>query len=208
MFTGLVWGTGRFIDRSPVGADARLWLDTCAVLSRREPSLGDSVAVNGVCLTVVARHGCTLAFDVSAETLALTSLGALEQGAWVNLEPALTLADALGGHLVSGHVDGLGRVFAIHAGSASQVWEFALPHALSRLVAVKGSIAVDGVSLTVNAVSAPSVAASEHRFAVTLIPHTLAKTAFGRTRVGQTVNLEVDVMARYAARWSETAGKL
>ncbi|HEX5756996.1 MAG TPA: riboflavin synthase, partial [Arenimonas sp.] len=155
--------------------------------------LGESIAVNGVCLTVVAFDDSGFAADVSNETLAHTTLGALGDGAPVNLERALLPTDRLGGHLVSGHVDGVGAVERIWDDGRSQRWRFSAPRSLLRYVAVKGSIAVDGVSLTINA-------ADEHGFEVNLVPHTVAHTAFAATGVGAAVNLEVDTVARYVER--------
>jgi riboflavin synthase len=192
MFTGIVQAVGTIARREPRGGDARLVVDAGA-WPLEGVAVGDSIAVSGVCLTVVAREGATLAFDLSNETLARTTLGAKREGARVNLEPALRLADRLGGHLVSGHVDATAGVLAIEPDARAQRWRFALPAALARYVAPKGSIAIDGTSLTVNAV--------EHgAFEVALIPHTLAATTFGATRVGDEVNLEVDLVARYLER--------
>lgn len=200
MFTGLVWGTGLLADRLPVGGDVRLWIaDPQGVLASRTSALGDSIAINGVCLTVVEIAARRLAFDVSTETLALTTLGTLAVGAAVNLEPALTLATPLGGHLMSGHVDGLGHVEAITPDARAQRWRFRADPAVLRYMARKGSIAVDGVSLTVNSVDGTG-------FEVALIPHTVARTRFHATQVGDPVNLEVDLMARYAERLLETRG--
>ncbi len=154
---------------------------------------GDSIAVAGVCLTALDIDAARFAADVSNETLALTTLGRLPAGAAVNLEKALRLSDRLGGHLVSGHVDGVGTVVAIEGDARSQRWTFAAPVALARYIAVKGSVCVDGASLTVNAVDGA-------RFAVNLIPHTQAVTTFGQRRVGDAVNIEVDLIARYAER--------
>ncbi|MBS0457364.1 MAG: riboflavin synthase [Proteobacteria bacterium] len=192
MFTGLVQAVGRIADRDARGGDVRLCVDP-RDLPIAEVVLGESIAVSGVCLTVVSFDARKLAFDVSNETLALTTLGALPIGAAVNLERALRPSDRLGGHFVSGHVDGLGHVLSIIDDARSQRWRFAAPHALLRYIASKGSICVDGVSLTVNAVDAEG-------FEVNLIPHTLAHTAFASTRVGDAVNLEVDLLARYVER--------
>jgi len=192
MFTGLIQAVGRIARLQSRGGDVRLQVDTGA-LPIADIVLGESIAVSGVCLTVVAGDGDGLAFDVSNETLALTTLGSLAVGATVNLERAMRPTDRLGGHLVSGHVDGVGSVLTILADARSQRWRFAAPRALLRYVAVKGSICVDGVSLTVNVVDGEG-------FEVNLIPHTLAHTAFGATRAGDRVNLEVDLLARYVER--------
>ena len=195
MFTGIIQAIGHIVSRESRGGDARLLIDAGA-LDLGDVALGDSIAVAGVCLTVVARDGAHWAADVSAETLRLTTLGTLAAGAAVNLEKALRLADRLGGHLVSGHVDGVGQVVRIEDDGASQRWVFRVPAPLARYIAVKGSISVDGTSLTVNAVAADT-------FGVTLIPHTLAMTTFGARRVGDALNIEVDLIARYAERLAQ-----
>jgi len=199
MFTGIVQQLGTIAAREARGDGARLTV-------RAEGgflvgvSTGDSIAVNGCCLTVVALGADRFEADCSKETLALTTLGALDAGARVNLERALTLATPLGGHLVAGHVDGVGEVTSFAAegsdAAAGQRLELKVPEALARYLARKGSIAVDGVSLTVNAVGADS-------FSCTIVPHTLAHTNFAGYRVGSRVNLEVDLMARYAERLLE-----
>ncbi len=191
MFTGIVQVIGIVTRNEARGGDVRLAVDASAL--GVELALGDSLCVSGVCLTVVAREGGIHAFDVSVETLALTTLAALHVGDAVNLEPALRLSDRLGGHLVSGHVDGIGRVIAIERDARSQRWMFEVPAALSRYIAAKGSICVDGVSLTVNDVGG-------NRFGVNLIPHTVDVTAFRGKRVGDAVNIEVDLIARYVER--------
>ena len=155
--------------------------------------LGDSIAVNGVCLTVVAHVDGTLAFDAVPETLARTSLGALDQGSRVNLEPALRAGDALGGHYVQGHVDGVGTVRSVEPeGDGKRMW-FDAPAEIDRYVVEKGSIAVQGTSLTV-------AATDETGFAVALIPHTLEATTLGALAPGDRVNLEVDVLAKYVEK--------
>lgn len=192
MFTGIIQAVGHVASREARGGDARLVIDA-GTLDLADVAIGDSIAVAGVCLTVVAIDAAHWIADVSAETLACTTLGALAVGDGVNLEKALRLADRLGGHLVSGHVDGVGRIARIDDDGVSQRWTFSVPAALARYVAVKGSICVDGTSLTVNAVDA-------NTFGVTLIPHTLAVTTFGVRKVGDAVNLEVDLVARYLER--------
>ena len=192
MFTGLVQAVGRVAALEPRGGDLRLRIATGA-LDVRDVQLGESISVNGVCLTVVAFNGASFEADASNETLALTTLGTLDVGAPVNLERALLPTTRLGGHLVAGHVDGLGRVETKFDDGRSQRWRFSAPAALLRYVAVKGSICVDGVSLTVNAVDAQG-------FEVNLVPHTIVHTAFCATPVGAPVNLEVDLIARYAER--------
>ena len=192
MFTGIIEGVGRIAALDSVGGDVRL---TVAVgsLPFDAVQLGESIAVNGVCLTVIAFDASSFQADASTETLALTTLGRLTPGAAVNLERAMRPTDRLGGHLVSGHVDGLGAVVVIHDDARAQRWRFAAPAALLKYIAKKGSICVDGVSLTVNEVD-------EEGFEVALIPHTVAHTAFAHTAVGDAVNLEIDLVARYVER--------
>jgi riboflavin synthase len=192
MFTGLVQSVGRLAAREPRGGDLRLRI-AAGALDASDLQLGESIAVNGVCLTVVGFDAEGFEADVSNETLALTTLGSLRPGAPLNLERALLPTTRLGGHLVAGHVDGLGTVASIADDGRSQRWRFAAPAPLLRYVATKGSICVDGVSLTVNAVDATG-------FEVNLVPHTLEHTAFAATPPGAPVNLEVDLIARYAER--------
>ncbi len=188
MFTGIIETLGRVIDVKT----GRLVVDAGA-LDLRDLRQGESICVNGVCLTVVAHGGARLEFDVSAETLSCTTLGALHAGEPVNLERALRAGDRLGGHLVSGHVDGRGVVRAIAADGNATRFEFEMPAELARYLCRKGSVAVDGVSLTVNE-------ATGSNFSVCIIPHTLAGTRFGGYRPGDAVNLEVDQIARYTER--------
>jgi riboflavin synthase len=195
MFTGIIQAVGRIAARENRGSDARIAIEVGA-LDLGDVAIGDSIAVGGVCLTAVELSATHFSVDVSAETLTRTTLGTLGVGAPVNLEKALRLADRLDGHLVSGHVDGIGRVVAAQDDAASQRWTFEVPHALARYIAVKGSICVDGTSLTVNEVDGD-------RFGVTLIPHTLAATTFGGRKPGDAVNLEVDLVARYVERLSQ-----
>ena len=192
MFSGIVQTVGKIAALQPRGGDVRLVVDA-ADLGVENIALGDSICVSGCCLTVVEIDAPRLAFDVSNETLACTSLGALPVGAGVNLEKALRLADRLDGHLVSGHVDGVGRVVAVEADARSQRWTFEVPAELAKYIAGKGSICVDGTSLTVNETDGA-------RFGVNLIPHTIAVTTFKDKRVGDAVNIEVDLIARYVER--------
>jgi riboflavin synthase len=231
MFTGIVQAMGRIerVEARPEGV--RLLVDAAA-MEPHDVAIGDSIAVNGCCLTVVVRDGATLAFDVSAETLGCTS--GLDAAGPVNLEKALRVGDLLGGHLVTGHVDGVGVVHALERvdaappvahvapvapgsmqrgavaaraqpgavvarapdGSTSHTLLVDAPAELARFIAAKGSIAVQGVSLTVNAVQG-------RRFSMNLIPHTLAVTTLGALRAGDRVNLEIDLIARYVARLAE-----
>jgi riboflavin synthase len=192
MFTGLIEGVGQVLALEPRGGDLRLRIGVGS-LPFADVSLGESIAVSGVCLTVIEFDATSFAADASTETLTLTTLGELAVGHAVNLERAMRPTDRLGGHLVSGHVDGLGRVLSVHEDARAQRWRFAAPLPLLKYIATKGSICVDGVSLTVNAVDAQG-------FEVALIPHTVAHTAFATTRVGDAVNLEVDLVARYVER--------
>ena len=192
MFTGLVQGVGCLAARELRGGDARLRIGF-GTLAAPDVALGESIAVNGVCLTVVAFDAAGFDADASNETLALTTLGVLPIDAPLNLERALRASDRLGGHLVSGHVDGVGKVLAIEPDARAQRWRFAAPQSLLRYIAKKCSICVDGTSLTVNEVD-------EHGFEVALVPHTVAHTAFQATRAGDPVNIEVDQVARYVER--------
>ena len=192
MFTGIIQSVGRIARLESRGGDVRLHVDT-ANLDLSDVQLGDSIAVSGVCLTTVSREARGFAADVSNETLSLTTLGKHKAGDPVNLEKALRLADRLGGHLVSGHVDGVGKVVSITPDGRSQRWTFEVPAQLARYIASKGSICIDGTSLTVNEVAG-------NRFGVNLIPHTVENTAFHARRAGDAVNIEVDVVARYIER--------
>jgi riboflavin synthase len=192
MFTGIIQTVGRIARIERRGGDVRLTIDT-ATLDMSDVALGDSIAVGGVCLTAVELGAQSFAADVSNETLSLTSFGQLGPGSRVNLEKALRLADRLGGHMVSGHVDGLGKVVSVTNDGRSQRWTFEVPPTLTRYIAAKGSICIDGTSLTVNEVSA-------NRFGVNLIPHTVEHTTFADRKAGDQVNLEVDVVARYVER--------
>ncbi len=196
MFTGLIEAVGRLAACEMRGGDARLTFDV-GMLGFDDVQLGESIAVNGVCLTVVAFDEHSFQADLSNETLSLTTLGGLRVGAALNLERAMRASDRLGGHLVSGHVDGVGRVLQVTPDARAQRWTFSAPGALLRYIAQKGSICVDGVSLTVNAVG-------EALFEVALVPHTITHTAFAQTTVGDAVNLEVDLVARYVERLLST----
>lgn len=192
MFTGIVQDVGRIEVRIPRGGDVRLTVGV-KKLDLSRVAEGDSICVQGVCLTALAVTPTRFEADVSGETLSLTTLGALEVGSPVNLEPALRAGDALGGHLVSGHVDGIGEVASIHDDARSLRVTIAAPAALARFIAQKGSITVEGVSLTVNEVQGG-------RFGVNLIPHTRKVTTLGRLVAGARVNLEIDQVARYVER--------
>lgn len=194
MFSGIVAAIGRITSVQALEKGVRLSVDT-STLGVEDVALGDSIAVNGVCLTVVARNRHTVQFDVSAETLACTV--GLDAPGEVNLEKALRLADRLGGHLVSGHVDGVGEVLSFERIGESHELVLRAPPPLGRYIARKGSIAVQGVSLTVNRVTdAPAGC----EFSINLIPHTVAVTTLHALRAGSRVNLEIDLIARYAER--------
>ena len=200
MFTGIVTAKGSLRQKIPLGGDCRLWID-CGPLALAGARSGDSVCVSGVCLTMlepvvetaVNAGGGHFQADVSRETLGLTTLGGLQEGQAVNLELALQAQDRLGGHLVSGHVDGMATLVSRRPDARAERLEFEVPGALARYLARKGSVCLDGVSLTVNDVDG-------RRFGVCLIPHTLAVTTLGALRPGERVNLEVDLVARYLER--------
>lgn len=195
MFTGIVQSIGRIHEFEARGADARMILRGGG-LDFSDVAIGDSIAVNGVCLTAVALTSDSFTVDVSAETLRVTA--GFVPGAEVNLEKALRLADRLGGHLVSGHVDGVGTVHRFLPAGESHLLEIDAPAELARYLIRKGSVTVDGVSLTVNAVNGA-------RFALNLIPHTLEMTTLKHLAAGSRVNLEVDLIARYVERMTQFA---
>jgi riboflavin synthase len=203
MFTGLISNIGTVREVQPIGQgrDARFiiavppapgWDDIGHI------KLGASIACSGCCLTVIERGPDWFAVEVSAESLNLTTLGAWQPGTRINLEASLKLGDELGGHLVSGHVDGLAEVISATPENGSTRWRFALPAALAKFVAPKGSIAINGVSLTVNEVEGL-------QFGVNIIPHTAAHTNFATLKTGDKVNIEIDMLARYVARLKEFA---
>jgi riboflavin synthase len=192
VFTGIVQDVGRVQSLEPRGGDVRMVIET-GQLDLGRIAIGDSVCVQGVCVTVTELRGNTFAADLSRETLMLTTLDELQAGSAVNLEPALRAGDALGGHLVSGHVDGIAQVASRSEDARSLRLKIAPPPALSRYIARKGSVTIDGVSLTVNEVDASE-------FGVNLIPHTQAVTTLGRLEAGSRVNIEVDQVARYVER--------
>lgn len=190
MFTGIVTAVGRIAQAAPAGDGLRLRI-AAPGFGLDDVAIGDSIAIAGVCHTVVAKEGHAFEVDTSRATLAVTA--GLEAGREVNLEKSLRLADRLGGHLVQGHVDGVGRVVAFEDAGASFRLEIQAPAGLGRYIARKGSITVDGVSLTVNAVDG-------ERFEVNVIPHTLAVTTLRSLAPGSRVNVEVDLVARYLER--------
>jgi riboflavin synthase len=196
MFTGIVQAIGRVAATEARGGDLRLSIDAADLVARVDASRlasGESVAVSGVCLTVVERDGRSFAADVSRETVALTTLGQLRTGDVVNLEAALRAGDPLGGHLMSGHVDGVAEVATVHRDGRSLRVGVDVPAGLARYLAPKGSVALDGVSLTINEVQGA-------RCGINLIPHTLELTTLGGLVPGRRLNLEVDQLARYLER--------
>ena len=192
MFTGIIQAVGRLTASENHSGDKRLRIQT-ANLDLSDVILGDSIATNGVCLTVIELPGDGFWADVSVETLDYTTLGNLKSGSAVNLEKALRASDRLGGHIVSGHVDGVGEVVSIHNDARSIRYRLRAPAELAKYIAHKGSICVDGVSLTVNKVKGTE-------FELNIVPHTQQKTVFGEYKTGTRVNLEVDVIARYLER--------
>ncbi|HEY8386361.1 MAG TPA: riboflavin synthase [Porticoccaceae bacterium] len=192
MFTGIVESLGTIASLEERGGDLRIAIST-RELDMSRVQLGDSIAVNGVCLTAVALPGDGFVADVSRETLALTTLGQWQVGDQVNLERALTPESRLGGHIVSGHVDGVGEVVSRHSDARSERFRLRVPAGLARYIAHKGSVAVDGVSLTINRVDGAE-------FEINIVPHTLERTVIGSYQPGVRVNIEVDVIARYLER--------
>ena len=192
MFSGIVKGVGRVLEQHDLGGDRR-WVLALEGTGVAPLALGGSIAVSGVCLTAVETRPDRFAVDLSRETLDVTTFGKLGVGARVNLEPPLKVGDSLDGHLVTGHVDGVGEVVELAPAARSTTLRIRLPRDLARYVAQKGSIAVDGVSLTVNAVRGDT-------FEVNIIPHTQALTVIGEYRRGVAVNIEVDIIARYLER--------
>ncbi len=202
MFTGLVEGTGALLRIDRQGADSRMVIR--AHHHMENLILGESIAVNGACLTVVSFQGDTFTADVSAETLGRTTLGRKPPGARLNLERALRLGDRLGGHLVSGHIDGIGKLLDRYREGRSWRLVFAVPPELTRYIIEKGSIAIDGISLTVNG-------CEEATFHVNIVPHTAKETTIDDLQIGDEVNLETDLIGKYVERmlaaWSKSGEK-
>ena len=192
MFTGIIQSVGKIAALQVQGGDARVRI-ACGKLDMSDVNTGDSIAVSGICLTVVEHSAVDFTADVSAETLSRTTLGHQHTGDAVNLEKALTLSTPLGGHLVSGHVDGVGVVVNRREAVRSVQFRIKAPEALAKYIAEKGSVCVDGVSLTVNAIHGAE-------FEVNIVPHTLEETTLGVIKVDSEVNLEVDLVARYLER--------
>jgi len=192
MFTGIIESLGKIESIEDKGGDARFWIQT-GKMNMTDVQLGDSIAMNGVCLTVIELRDDAYSADVSGETLSLTSLKQLKAGSTVNLEKALTLQTRLGGHMVSGHVDGLGKVIDRYEDGRSVRFIIEAPKSLAKYISVKGSITVDGVSLTVNKLDGC-------QFELNIVPHTLQETIMSGYRAGSEVNLEMDLIARYLER--------
>jgi riboflavin synthase len=192
MFTGIIQAIGKVEHSESRDGDIRLTID-CGDLDLSHTGLGESIAVNGVCLTAVELHEQSFSADVSVETMSKTSLGQLAIGSPLNLETALTLNTALGGHLVSGHVDGLGTLVEMHADARSIRYSFEVDPEIQHYIAAKGSVTIDGTSLTVNDIHG-------NRFDVNIVPHTRQKTVFQYYQKGSRVNIEVDIIARYLER--------
>lgn len=196
MFTGIVTDVGRLRAVRETNRDLRFEVETSFDLSTID--MGASISHAGCCLTIVEKGDNWFAVEISGETLGLTTLGAWKEGDPINLERAARVGDELGGHIVSGHVDGVGEVISVESEGGSHRVQIRVPRPLHRFIAPKGSITVDGVSLTVNEVE-------DDVFGVNLIPHTWDVTTLGRLKPGVKVNLEIDMLARYLARWRETA---
>ena len=192
MFTGIVASTGILEGKTMTGGDCRLHI-SCSQLNLESAQVGDSISVSGACLTMLEPSSTGFFADVSLETLNLTTLGQFREGQAINLELALSLEDHLGGHLVTGHIDGTARLLSRYQDARSERFEFQVPDPLARYIAKKGSVCIDGVSLTVNEVDGA-------KFSVCLIPHTLDVTTLGSLETGDEVNLEVDLIARYLER--------
>jgi riboflavin synthase len=195
VFTGIIssMGTVETLIKSDAGVRLTMHVD----FDLDDVEIGASISHAGCCLTVVSKQGRSYDLDVSNETVSLTSLGQWQEGSKVNIERALKIGDELGGHIVSGHVDGLAKLVSVVQDGDSYRLKFEAPAPLHRFIAPKGSVALDGISLTVNEVEG-------HIFGVNIIPHTWLHTTLSKTSVGDSVNLEVDRLARYAARWFET----
>jgi riboflavin synthase len=205
MFTGLIEEVGKIASRNARGNEARLRVECNMGVGSDKPggalAMGESIAIDGACLTVVAIHPNGFEVDASAETLARTTLGSLNAGSRVNLERAMPLGARMGGHLVTGHVDGTGTLVKRIADGQSAILHFSFPDELARFIAEKGSICVSGISLTVNSVS------PQHTFSVTIIPHTQTMTTLGDLKEGSSVNLEIDLVARYVLRAGDVDAK-
>jgi riboflavin synthase len=201
MFTGLIEDTGRVATIEKRGKAGLLKIETALPL--HEIAIGDSIAVNGACLTVTALSGTTMTFDVSPESFSRTTIGALRSGSSVNLERALKLGDRLGGHIVTGHIDCIASLARLNEVDDNRVLDFSVPTTSSRYLVEKGSVTIDGISLTVNTAGTDS-------FSVNIIPHTFSKTTLSGLRIGDRVNIETDIIGKYVERltqpWKNTGG--
>ncbi|OGR30583.1 MAG: riboflavin synthase subunit alpha [Desulfuromonadales bacterium GWD2_54_10] len=201
MFTGLIEDTGRVIAMERRGESGVVRIETALPLE--EIALGDSLAVNGACLTVTAKRGTTLTFDVSPETITRTTFRTLRPISIVNLERALRMGERLGGHIVTGHIDCCATLAKTETRSGNRILEFSLPAENARYLVEKGSVTIDGISLTVNTVSID-------RFSVNIIPHTLTKTTLADLKAGDEVNIETDIIGKYVERlvqpWKNSGG--
>ncbi len=198
MFTGIIEGLGTVTGVKAAGLGRRLVITADFKLD--ELAIGDSIAVNGACLTAAAIRAETFEADLSPETISRTTFSKVKIGDRVNLEKALRMSDRLGGHLVSGHIDGVGTLISRESEANAIILNFAVPEAVSRYLIPKGSVAVDGISLTVNY-------CNQEHFGVSIIPHTLQKTTLGLKKIGDAVNIEIDMIAKYVERFVETAGR-
>jgi len=192
MFTGIIKSIGNVIDKKELSGDLRFTVKT-HFENPENIQLGDSIAMDGVCLTVTEKLQDQVVLDVSVETVNKTTVGQWQIGSQLNLEPAMTLQDQLGGHIVSGHVDAIGHCLSRVASARSEIFEFEIPHELSRFVVTKGSVTINGVSLTVNTIEA-------NRLSVNLVPHTMEHTNLGLLQPNDAVNIEVDTIARYVEK--------
>ena len=194
MFTGIIQMMGTVVDIDKQRGDVRFYIQSDFDLNT--VPMGASICHAGCCLTVVEKNGDVFAVDVSAETLSKTTLGSWQVGTQINLEPSLKVGDELGGHIVSGHVDGVAKIVSIKPEGDSHRLVIEAPNVLAKFIAPKGSVALDGISLTVNEVN-------DNQFGINIIPHTWDVTTLGQCKVGDELNIEIDLMARYAARLME-----
>lgn len=196
MFTGIIQDQGYLLEQKNIDGDVRFSFAT-SELNLANANLGDSIAVNGVCLTIIEKQAKQFVVDASTETLNVTSLGTLDVNDKVNLELAMTPKSAFGGHIVSGHVDCMATIKDLHEDARSWRYELQIPKPFAKYIAAKGSVTIDGVSLTVNSISDDAV------FGINIIPHTYEKTTFSDYQIGDQVNIEIDMIARYVERLLE-----
>lgn len=196
MFTGIIQSVGHIYNKQEKNGDFQFIIDS-QFKDMSDVQLGDSIAMNGVCLTVTSIDETKVTVDVSIETLSLTDVKDWQVGSQLNLEKSMTLQDKIGGHMVSGHVDGLAECMAITSSARSTIYQFKIPESLDKYIVKKGSIAINGVSLTVNEID-------KHVLSVNLIPHTIEHTNLGLLKVGDQVNIEIDTIARYVEKMLRT----